>query len=108
MAIHPSTTDTAHDRGVTREAKELVRAGWSVTASVDGWDDPEPVGDSVPDIVARKRGTLRVVEVETVDGDDTDHDSVRDAVRRRRNAVFYTILVDENGRRVRYTTAEQR
>lgn len=104
MAVYPSTTDTAHDQGVTREAKELVRAGWSVTATVDGWDDPEPVGRTVPDIVATKRGKVRIVEVETVD-DDYEHETVRTAVSRRRNAVFYAIIVDENGRRVRYTSA---
>lgn len=104
MAVHSSTSDTAHDRGVTREAKELVRAGWSVTATVEGWDDPEPVGPGVPDIVATKRGTVRVVEVETVD-DDYEHRTVRTAVNRRRNAVFYAVIVDDNGRRIRYTDA---
>ncbi|SDM59929.1 hypothetical protein SAMN04487949_2211 [Halogranum gelatinilyticum] len=103
MAVHSSTSDTAHDQGVAREAKELVRAGWSVTATVEGWDDPEPVGPAVPDIVATKRGTVRVVEVETDDG--CDHERMRRAVSRRRNAVFYAVIVDDNGRRIRYTDA---
>lgn len=102
MPIQPSVPESAHDQGVSQEAEELERAGWSVTATVERWDDPEPVGASVPDIVATKRGTLRVVEVEP-EGGQYDHDSIRQAVGRRRNAVFYTVVVDANGRRIRYT-----
>lgn len=104
MASRSSERESAHDTGVAREAEELKRAGWTVTADVPGWDDPEPIDGHVPDIVARKRSTLRIIEVETDTGDGRDrHAALREVAERRRETVFYAILVDSNGRRVQYT-----
>lgn len=104
MASRPSELETPHDIGVAREAEELERAGWTVTADVSGWDDPDPVDGYTPDIVARKRGAVRLVDVETDPEVSRDqHEALRAVASRRRETVFYVILVDSNGRRIQYT-----
>ncbi|SEO27724.1 hypothetical protein SAMN04487948_101481 [Halogranum amylolyticum] len=106
MTSRSDERETAHDTGVAREAEELERAGWTVTAAVPGWDDPDRIDGYVPDIVATKRSTRRVIEVETDTSADQDrHTALRDVADRRRETVFYVILVDSNGRRVQYTDA---
>jgi hypothetical protein len=104
MASRSNELETAHDTGVAREAEELERAGWTVTADVPGWEDPDSVDGVVPDIVATKRSTRRIIEVETdLEDDFQHHETLRAVSETRRGTVFYAILVDANGRRIQYT-----
>ncbi len=55
-----------HDKTVRRVAGGYKSQGWKVRAdNVKGYKDPKPIRGRVPDVVARKSGKTRVVEVET-------------------------------------------
>jgi hypothetical protein len=87
--------------GIEREADELVESGWCVRAGLDSFDQPSPFAGYDPDIYATRKGTARIVAVET-DDDATDrHDALSEAAEAR-NADFYVVRVDDSGRRVEY------
>lgn len=107
MATRTSSSSGNRERGVKREAEELENTGWSVTAAVEGWDDPDPMAGHVPDILARKQGKTRIVRIETDLGDTSP--GHEEFLRRARahDAVYYLVYVDENGRRIQYRTPDQ-
>ena len=87
--------------GIEREADELVESGWCVQAALDRFDRPGPFAGYDPDIYATRKGTARIVAIET-DDDATDrHDALSEAADAR-DADFYVIRVDDSGRRVEY------
>jgi hypothetical protein len=62
------SNQTKHNRKVRDLAKELEKAGWDVQADISGFDQPDPIGqdDRIPDVVAKKAGAKKIIEVETL------------------------------------------
>ena len=82
-----------HDEKVESIVQELQRAGWEVQADLPGMDAPDGIGRAghVPDIVARKAGATRIVEVETPETVNTDraqHESFRRSAGQRKRTTF--------------------
>lgn len=102
MARRRRVAQTAHDKGVRAEAKELEKKGWTVRADVSGWPTPRTVNGRRPDVIATKRGSGRIVEIETdADDDHNQHTAFRRHVGQKDNWVFYGWIVDAAGRRRR-------
>jgi len=76
--------ETKHDRKVRLEAKKLKNAGWNVQAAIPGYRQPKGIGKNkrIPDIVARKRGAERIIEVETPESANKDKEQ-QSSFRRR-------------------------
>jgi hypothetical protein len=87
--------------GIEREADELVATGWCVQAGLDSFDHPGPFAGYDPDIYATRKGSARIVAVETHDGATERHDALSGAAEAR-DADFYVVRVDDSGRRVEY------
>jgi hypothetical protein len=92
---------SARDIGIEREADELVESGWCVRATLAGFDRPVEFAGHSPDIHATRKGTTRIVAVETADGATDRHDALSEAAEAR-GADFYVVRVDDTGRRVEY------
>jgi len=56
---------TPHDEKVRRIAAAYWSRGYSVRAAVLGYERPKPIRGRIPDVVAIKGKTTRIVEVET-------------------------------------------
>lgn len=101
MASRSREQQSAHDKGVLAEARELDRDGWNVRADVPGdeFDEPPEVGGIKPDVYATKRGGTRVVEIETDPDDDHDQHSTFRRSTGHTGAKFYGWIVDNGGNR---------
>ena len=69
-----SRRESEHDKRVRKEASKLRRDGWDVEADISGFDTPEGIGQGghVPDVVAKKKGAERIIEVDTPSTVDKD------------------------------------
>ena len=56
---------TPHDKKVKRIAAAYWGRGYDVRAAVSGYDRPKPIRGRIPDVVATKGKTTKIVEVET-------------------------------------------
>ena len=67
---------SAHDQKVRQIARKHKSGGWDVQADLKGLTRPAPIGRGkyIPDIVARKAGAKRIIEVETPDTLEKDKD----------------------------------
>jgi Holliday junction resolvase len=67
MPKRSKTEQSAHDRKVRQLSRDLRKDGYEVRADVRGYKRPHPVGKAKlrPDIVAKKSGATRIIEVET-------------------------------------------
>jgi hypothetical protein len=97
----PGGGRSARDIGIEREADELVENGWCVRAGPAEFDAPAEFAGLSPDIYATRKGSARVVVVETSTGVTDRHEALRDAAATR-DADFYVVHVDDTGRRVEY------
>ena len=100
MGNKPKGSQNEHDKVVRREAKNLVRNGWTVRADLAGYEPPEPIGKKgvVPDIVAAKRGHTRIVEVETPDSLDSDKEqraTIARSAGHKQRTTFETIVTED-------------
>ncbi len=59
------TAETPHDRKVRRIAAGYWGRGYDVQAAVSGYDRPKTIRGRIPDVVAKKGKSTRIVEVET-------------------------------------------
>lgn len=101
MASRKSPWASAHDDAVSAEAKALQKQGWDVAADVPGWPGPGTKNGRIPDIVATKRGSGRIVEVETERGDDeTQHRRFMKHVAPKSNWTFHVVIAARDGRRI--------
>lgn len=101
MASRPRSDQSAHDRAVERVADRHERDGWNVRADVSGWPTPGTVAGRRPDVVATKRGSRRIIEVETDRSDDhKQHAKFRRHAGQKSNTKFLGMLVDSAGRRI--------
>ena len=74
MARRTKTAQSAHDAEVRRVAKQLKGQGYDVTADVRGYPQPKTIGGYRPDVVGKRGGQRRIVEVETSESVDTKRD----------------------------------
>lgn len=58
---------TKHNKRVKKIANKLKRDGWKVEAHIPNFNTPSGIGkeNRIPDIVAKKSGAKRIIEVET-------------------------------------------
>jgi Holliday junction resolvase len=92
-ARNPNREQSTHNRKVQRLSRELKKEGYAVRADIRGYQRPRPIGKSKarPDIVAKKSGTTRIVEVETPKSLVRDKEQlktfVRSAAHRKRTTL---------------------
>lgn len=92
-----------HDKGVQAEARELQREGWNVRADhLNGWSNPPKINGHYPDVYATKRGSRRIIEIETDASEDkAQHTAFRRHASQKQNTIFYGRVVDRGGNRRR-------
>jgi hypothetical protein len=116
MTNRSPSDQSAHDQAVKNLADELDSEGWSVEADdVSGYDDPDTIGEGgttrgrIPDIIATKRGSTRIIEIETGPEDDqAQHRVFKNHVRQKANRRLIIWLADSRGNldRKLYDSAE--
>lgn len=100
MASRVSPLESAHDTAVDRIAQRHQNDGWRVQADVPGYTNPDTIAGRIPDIVATKRGSRRIIEVETDRSDDQkQHEKFRRHTGQKANTKFMGYVVDRAGRR---------
>lgn len=85
------TDETPHDRKVRRIAAAYSGMDYDVRAAVPGYDRPKPIRGRIPDVVATKGKTTKIVEVETYKTfprHKDQRDILRDYARGRRRTKF--------------------
>ena len=72
-----------HDKKVEQIAKRLESEGYTVQADISGYETPDGIGKNnyIPDIVATKTSSTKIIEVETQRSLKTDKDQ-QEAFRR--------------------------
>lgn len=91
----------AHQKGVRTTAKKHDQKGWNVRADISGWPQPSVIAGRRPDVVATKRGSRRIIEIETSrNAHDDQHTSFRRHAAQKSNTVFFGYVVDAAGRRI--------
>ncbi len=96
------TNQFVHDQCISKLATELSSEGWTVEADILNWDQPSPISDYVPDIIARNSSRTRIYEVETEDTLERDMDqqnTFRQYAKQDRKISFWMYLVDDEGNR---------
>lgn len=109
MANRSRSDQNAHDKAVKTIADELDGQGWNVRADdVSGYSDPSTIGGGgrtqgrIPDIIATKTGSTRIVEVETDPNDDqAQHRVFKNHVAQKTNRRLIIWLVRSDGQRQR-------
>ncbi len=87
-----------HNKEVRREAKKLERQGWNVEADLPEYDTPEPIGKGghIPDVVAKKRGATRIIEVDTPGNEDPKQlAAFRRSAGQKKRTTFQHIMTDK-------------
>jgi len=93
MAKRSSHGQKKHDTKVKQIANSLQRKGWKVQADIKGYDQPDSVGNKnrIPDIIARKGSTKKIIEVETsqtMSKDKKQHETFRRSAAQQNRATF--------------------
>lgn len=109
MANRTRSDQSAHDKAVKRRADSYANDGWTVKADdVRGYNDPPTIGGGgttrgrIPDIIATKPGSTRIIEMETDPRDDQlQHRVFKNHVRQKSNRRLIIWLVDSAGKRQR-------
>ncbi|MEA3494343.1 MAG: hypothetical protein U9R38_08200 [Candidatus Margulisiibacteriota bacterium] len=63
-----------HDKAVSRSAEWYKGQGFKVKADIKGWKKPKTIGGYIPDLIAKKGKKEIVLEVETPQTVEKDHD----------------------------------
>jgi len=93
------TQATPHDKKVKRIAAAYWGRGYDVTAAISGYDRPKPIRGRIPDVVAIRGKTTKIVEVETsrtFRGHKDQRDILRDYAAGRRRTWFRVTRVKES------------
>ena len=100
MAVRTQYRQTCHNHAVSRSAAQYVSYGYKVWADIPGYATPPNLTvDGVtkrPDIIAKKGRDLQVIEWETPESIDKDHEQHR-VLRtwaRRNGAHFHLRVCD--------------
>lgn len=92
----------AHQKGVRKTAREHDQNGWNVKADLRNWPQPPTVASHIPDVVATKRGSRRIIEIEISEGaHGSQHTAFRRHAGQKSNTVFFGFVVDAAGRRIK-------
>ena len=88
---------SAHDRRVRNLANKLKNEGWRVQADLPNFDQPDPIGKDrrIPDILAKRGGQTKIIEVETpgtVDSHQGQHSTFRRSAAHRENGEFELVV----------------
>lgn len=86
-----------HNKKVRELMHHYRGKGWSVNADLPGENQPDPIGQEgrIPDLVARKSGAKRIIEVETEDtleSDSKQHEAFRRSAGQQSRTKF---LIEE-------------
>jgi len=92
------TSETRHDRKVRKIAAAYDGLGYLVRADIPGYDRPRPIRGKVPDVVAVRGKTTKVVEVETERAFAADKDQ---------RCVFRDYAANKPRTKFRWTVARQ-
>lgn len=67
-------SSSKHDKKVKAEAERLKSQGYSVIADIPGYEKPDGIGKNnfIPDIVAKKTSSTKIIEVETPESMEKD------------------------------------
>ncbi len=82
-----------HDKKVKQLADQLEKQGWDVQADLPGYDEPDPIGSRghIPDVLARKSGAEKIIEVETeasMKKDKKQHEAFRRRAGQKPRSTF--------------------
>lgn len=93
MATRSKQSQSEHDRAVREIASTLKKQQWHVEADIPGFDRPKPIGEKhrIPDVIARKHGAERLIEVETAQtmaSDRDQHATFRRSVAQKPRSTF--------------------
>ena len=82
-----------HNQKVKEIAKKLEEQGYKVEADIPGYSKPDGIGkdNHVPDIVAKKTNSTKIIEVETpasVNKDKKQHETFRRSAAQKRGTTF--------------------
>ena len=93
MARRSSFDQNKHNAKVKQIAERLRRKSWDVKADIGGFEQPAPIGKNgkIPDIVAKKRGAKKIIEVETpetVGKDKEQHETFRRSAAQQPRTSF--------------------
>ena len=94
-----SEKQNSHDACVKAIANELKNDNWDVKASLEGWDKPNKLGNSTPDIEAKKGCLKRICEVATEDMLEGDKERYIEFKNYCDEYDFHFYIVDKDGRR---------
>ncbi len=88
-----------HDARVRRIAQKLGRDGYNVQADVSGFPQPDTIRGCRPDVIAKKPGERKVIEVETPDSvgsarDEGQRKAFRQAADRSKKTTFRREITD--------------
>ena len=91
---------TEHDKKVEQVVRQLKRKGWNVEADLKGFDNPDSIGQNnfIPDIVAKKSGATKIIEVETkksVNKDKEQQEAFRRSAGQKQRTSFEIIMADK-------------
>ena len=91
---------STHETKVEQLARKLKRDGWNVEADISGFDSPDSIGKNsyIPDIVARKAGATKIMEVETkrsLNKDREQQEAFRRSAGQKNRTSFEIIIADE-------------
>jgi hypothetical protein len=92
-------SQSKHDTRVRRIAEKLERQGYDVQADVSGFPQPATIGGYQPDVIAKKPGERKVIEVETPDSvasarDQAQRQAFREAADRSKKTTFRREIAD--------------
>jgi Holliday junction resolvase len=93
MPKRSSQGQRKHDTKVKQLANSLKRKGWKVKADIEGFDQPDSIGNKnrIPDITAQKGGAKKIIEVETSDTINKDrkqHETFRRSAGQQNRTTF--------------------
>ena len=93
MAKRGPKNQSKHNSKVRKTVNKLKREGWNVKADLPGFQKPGPIGKGnfIPDIVAKKKGAKRIIEVETPDTmkkDKKQHEAFNRSAAQQNNTTF--------------------
>ena len=66
-------SQTNHDAKVRQIANQLGKQGYDIQADVSGFPKPGTIGGLRPDVIAKKPGERKIIEVETPDSLKDSH-----------------------------------
>lgn len=79
----------------------MKKQGWDVNEASKGFDRPKPIGKDkkIPDVVAKKAGAKRIMEVETptsVKSDKKQHTTFRRSAGQQKRTTFQIKTTNRN------------